>query len=355
MEGPVEAVRADLRPAVPVGPEDDDAVAARWSRDRSRGRPDRPLRDELPPDDGTVARSACVQAVAQQAVEVVVVADDGRAELHEVEVRVPAHERIGGPLCSGDPARERPGPLELLQRVADGPAPEARIDARDVRVEVELRCIETDEAEGHSDELLIVVGAGHEAACVRERAQQRRGRLGLTVVPDALDQRRRGFELRKRIERPDDDAGPCRRAARCFGRMFAQIGSGRRDLELQALHLHDGSTRESAGHGGFRQAPPEEFGFASETRPSPEGRESANARAVAPPRPRACRPRPARCSRRWRRWSWSSRRRRRRRRARRVQTSWTSSASGRSELAPNGTWSTGGRTCVGASARHGYC
>src|SRR4029077_1919781 len=108
------------------------------------------LRREVPAQDDAVA-VPCVQAILEVAVEVLVIVDHRSAQLDEVEVRVTAHEWVGGPQDRVDTAVERPTALELLQREAERPALQLSVDPGDVRVEVQLGAVAAEEPERDTD------------------------------------------------------------------------------------------------------------------------------------------------------------------------------------------------------------
>ena len=102
-------------------------------------------------------------------VEVDVVVDDLGPQLHEVEVAVPANQRVERPLHPVQPAREGPRTLVELQSKADPAALDGRIDARHVGVEEDLAVAGAQETERATDQPPVgkappgICGVGHRA------------------------------------------------------------------------------------------------------------------------------------------------------------------------------------------------
>ena len=226
-------------------------VEARVSTADPSAAPTARSRGEIPAEDDAVAVAARSARPRSSAVEVLVVGDDGRAELDEVEVRVAAHERVRRPRDRARAALERPAALELLQREAERAALELAVDAGDVRVEVELGAVEAEEPERDADESVAVERAGDEVAGVRERSQQARRRLRVAVRRPrcAPISARSRVELGKRVERADDD--PARSAARravCGGLLRAghawlarvEFGTRHRQIVPRVVRLRHG-------------------------------------------------------------------------------------------------------------------
>ena len=121
------------------------------------------------------------------------------------------------------PARERPGALELLQREPERFVLQARVDAGDVRVQVEMVAVLTEEGDRDAYELGLAEGAGDEVAGMRERTEQRGGCLRVLVAPDVADEARGGLELGDGVEQPDFHAGPVRCRQRRRGRIGGEL------------------------------------------------------------------------------------------------------------------------------------
>ena len=185
--------------------------------DRTRGR-------EVPVEKYAVAGAVSVDPVEQRAVKVGVVVDDRRAELAEIEVQVATHERICRPADARRAALERPRALELLQREAERLVLPARVDARDVRVQVEVTAFLAEEGDRDTDEFCVAEGAGDEVAGMCESPEQGYGCLRVVVAPDVADEARGGLELGDRVEQPDFHAGPVRCRQRRRGRAGGELG-----------------------------------------------------------------------------------------------------------------------------------
>ena len=322
--------RPPARPS-PSAPEDDDAVAGRRSADVSRRRPDRAVGGEVPAHEHAVALLAGVQAVSQRAVEVVVVRDDRRAELDEVEVA--AFPRTSGSTVhwiSGDAARERPASAGTAS-ARSRPTGPGRAGATPVMCE--WRGARTPsrpkKPKRDADEVA--------RRCRRRRRSRPRARVHAagSWAPSAHRRPRCARSApstassSEGLERADDDAGPCRAAPRAASAAWSRrSGRDRGRLELRAGHLPMVPRATGRAWSVHTSSGGASFGFASEIASDAEASRIGTACASRrpAPRPRLRRRTSPTCSRRSGRSSRSSRRRRRRRRARRARTSWTSSA-----------------------------
>src|SRR5262249_9978252 len=167
---------------------------------------------QIPGHERPVAVAAAVDAVVHVAVEVRHVLPRPGAELHHVEVRVAADQRIERPRNLGDAPPQRPGALVRLDGEADAAPRRGRQDAGDVTVHGRVRR-RTEETDARADEVIAIDRADHVVLRLRHRPQQfrRDRRVPRVRPPDLVDEPPYAGQTGDVDDLAYDDAGRARR------------------------------------------------------------------------------------------------------------------------------------------------
>jgi hypothetical protein len=170
------------------------------------------LPPEIPCDEGPVAALPDVQRVSHRPVEITLETVDHRAQLADVEPRVPRQQRIERPSHPVDPLVERLRALRELEGGPDAAVPAVGDRGEHVRVHVQAAIVDAGPSEDEPDEPIAVDSAPRDVAAGGEGSHHLT--VQMLAAPRSIDHVVDPVGVLDGDERLERDARRARRVAR---------------------------------------------------------------------------------------------------------------------------------------------